>query len=791
MRLHSRILRLLLLGGLLSGIAGWLLWQRWLPQWYGAVVIAGLQQPVEILRDAYAIPHIYAQTETDAYMALGYAHAQDRLWQMELQRRLGAGTLAEIVGAEAVELDRFSRTMGIRRNAVANLQQLDARTQQILAAYTHGINAYLAEGRLLPPEFLVLRCAPAAWTPEDALGWLKMMAWDLSGNWWQELRNVRLQRRLSPQQRQELLPPYPGEAPLVLPDLTTLYAGLEVPTTVFFRRLPAIAQSAVGSNNWVVDGSRTHSGKPLLANDTHLRLAAPSLWYLAHLHTPEMNVIGATLPGIPAVILGRNDRVAWAFTNTGSDTQDLFVEKIAPHDPAYYLTPQGWRAFETVREIIKVKGQADIEWTVRRSRHGPIISDVGTTMRTNLPGQSALALNWVALRPDDLSLQFPLKVATARNAAELLQAARDFHAPQQNIVYADVDGQIGFVAAGRVPIRHADNDARGLVPVPGWKAQYDWQGWIPFDELPQITATTTGRIVTANHKITPPGYRHWLAADWEWPYRAERIEALLDATSHHSMASFMAIQHDVYNPVAATLLPLMLRITPENAMEQAALERLRQWDMAMTRESPEALLFVEWLRQLTPLLTRASLGELSDEIGAYQPAFLASVLRQARTPWCQESEPPCAAPLRQALRLALERLTQRYGADMRRWAWGNAHSAIATHQPFGEVPLLAWLFNIRTVKAGAYDTIDVSSYTYDAASGEYHSRFGPNYRAVYDLAEPENSLFLSHTGQSGQPLSRHYRSMVRAWQEGRYIAMRTDYASVSRQAAGRLRLQPR
>lgn len=794
MRYLRKMVGLGLLGGVLLGAAGLAMLYRSLPQLSGHIVVPGLAQAVEIVRDHYAVPHIYAQTELDAYFALGYVHAQDRLWQMEMQRRLGSGTLAEILGARALDQDRFIRTLGIRHIAAENLRHLDASTQQILAAYARGVNAYLEEGRMLPPEFMLLHCAPAMWTPVDSLVWLKMMAWDLSGNWWEELFNVRLSRRLSPQQIVELFPPYPGETPLRLPDLATLYAALDAPARVLMATIPSRAASGVGSNNWVVDGTRTHSGKPLLANDPHLQLKAPSLWYLAHLHAPNLNVIGATLPGLPTVILGRNAHVAWAYTNTGSDTQDLFVEKISPHDPAQYLTPEGTSTFATVREVIKVQGQPEVEFVVRRSRHGPVISDATAEVQMIMPPGHALALSWVALWSDDLTLQFTVKAATARTGAELVQAARDFHTPQQNIVYADEDGHIGFVAAGRVPVRRAENDAMGLVPVPGWRAQYDWIGFIPFEELPQASDVAGGEIVTANQKITPEGYRYWLTSGWAFPYRANRIHALLDTIPKHTVEDFAAIQRDVKNPVAAALLPFMLQITPASNDERTILERLRRWDTAMAREQPEPLIFAEWLRHLAALIYQEPLGELYDQVGDYRPDFLVNVLsnKDGQAYWCGTAagEPHCAVQLQRALRLAIARLTRRYGQDVGQWTWGKAHTAIAAHQPFGEVPLLSWLFNVRTAKSGAHDTIDMSDYVYDAQLAMYLGAVGPSVRAIYDLAAPEDAVFILNTGQSGHPLSSHYRDMVRAWAEGRYIPMRTDYHTVLQQSIGRLVLSP-
>ena len=448
---------------LLLLVAGFIYLRLSLPKLNGNVKLTGLNSSVEIIRDRYAIPHIYAKSKDDAYFALGFVHAQDRLWQMEFQRRVGAGRLSEVLGTTTLDTDKFLRTLGVYHYAEAAIANMNEETRQALESYCAGINSYLQTRKgPLPPEFLVLGHTPEPWKPADVVVWAKMMAWDLAGNWDDELLRARMSKVLSSEQLSELYPPYPGDAPVVLPDFKGLYQDL--PLDQIWATSPKPEPPGAGSNNWVLSGNKTASGQPLLANDPHLGLGAPSLWYFAHLNAPGLEVIGATLPGTPTVLLGHNNKVAWGFTNTGPDVQDLFIEKINPDNPLEYLSPEGYKLFSLREEIIKVKDADDVVLTVRESRHGPIISDVSqdSADAAGLSGVNhVLAFSWTALSEDDITLQAMLKLNTVQNWDEFTQSLRDFSGPQQNIVYADTEGNIGYYAPAKVPIR-ANGD--GFMP---------------------------------------------------------------------------------------------------------------------------------------------------------------------------------------------------------------------------------------------------------------------------------------------------------------------------------------
>ena len=763
--------------------------------------------PIDIVRDAAAVAHVYASTTTDAYFGLGFAHAQDRLWQLEMHRRIAAGRLAEVLGPTALDTDRFLRTLGVRRNAEAILTRLAPDAQAALRAYADGINAYLRQRHgPLPPEFILTGTpSPEPWQPADSIAWQTMMAWDLGANWSQELMRMRLSQRLSLAQINQILPPYPGDPVLATQDYTGWYRTL-AGSTAQLAAVAAIAPSSqvegMGSNNWVIAGSRTESGKPLLANDPHLSLTTPALWYLAHLSAPGLNVIGASMPGVPGIILGHNERIAWGFTNTAPDVQDLYVEHVNPTDPGQYQTPEGWAAFITRTEIIRVKGQADVRLLVRGTRHGPVLSGALPIVdRSALDARThVIAFAWTALRPDDLTAQAALRFNLATNWEQFLAAARDFSAPQQNIGYADVDGNIGFVAPGRVPIRGADNDLHGLAPAPGWDARYDWQGFIAFDDLPRQFNPPSQRIVTANQKIVGATDTHFLTSEWSLPYRADRIGALLDATPRHSIDSFTAMQYDHVSLAARDLLPIVRRTVPQSARAVQAMRLLAGWDGSMDTERPEPLIFNAWMRELSRRLLLVPLGpalmrDYYDQRNT-QP-LLIEVLKnqQGAGHWCRvpadgalAGAADCAGLLGVSLESTLAALEAQYGGAPATWRWGKAHVARMAHQPFGKVPLLARVFDLTVPVPGDTYTINVGRYSFKEEADPFASRHAAGFRSIYDLSNLENSRFIQSSGQSGNRLSPQYGDYARLWAGGQTIPMRTQRTEVEKNRIGTLTL---
>ncbi len=769
-----------------------------LPRYTATLVLEGLRDPVEIIRDEHAVPHIYANNELDAYYALGFVHAQDRLWQMEFNLRAATGTLAEWLGSSVLPIDRFQRSLGLSDVVKQDFDQLDSGTRAILTAYAAGVNAYRDTMSVPPPEYLFLAASPRIWQAQDSLLLLKQMAWQLSRNYWDELLYVALRQDLSAQELDDLLPAYSNDTPLPpLPDLNHLYARLTKPAEAILNTAMLKPPANIGSNNWAITGSRTMSGKPVLANDPHLKLTVPAIWYLAHIATPEMNLVGATLPGVPALILGRNDAVAWAFTNTGADSQDLYLERSPHEQPDYYETPDGTARYEVRTETITVRHAQDERITIRNSRHGPIISDSDAEIQTLMPGagQLSFALNWVGLHPGDVTLRFFHKAARAASAHALLDATRDYQSPLQNIVYADKTGVIGFIAAGRAPLRGAENDLQGRAPAPGWLASYDWQGFIPFEQLPQEQAPDSDFIVTANNQITPVDYPYLIASDWAPPHRANRITALINQQTHHSLVDSQSMQLDTQSTVAERLLPLLLQVQTHEPLAQTILTQLKQWDLQMHGDSPEPLIFIEWARQLAALLYTDKLRGHDDLIGDDSPEFLIRVLSShaARLRWCKNTTTtadPCMPLIEAALHITIATLSGRYGADPDTWSWGEAHIATARHPLLGRFPVLGRFTNLISPRSGGRDTVNFSGHFYDDEDRIYIEEVAPNLRAIYDLANPENSVFSLSSGPSGHFLSPYYRNLTAGWITGHYFPIRTDHDMITRSAIGRLVMNP-
>jgi penicillin amidase len=778
---------------LVSLIAGVLYLRASLPRVTGTLTLTGLQGEVSVVRDQYGVAHIEASSDQDAYFALGFVHAQERLWQMEFQRRVGAGRLAEVVGEGALETDRFLRTLGVYQAAEASLPFITEASRQTLQSYVAGINAFLKENRRpLPPEFLFFRHTPEPWQEADVLVWSKMMAWDLSGNWSSEVLRARLLQSLSPEQVAELWPPYPGDAPVALPDFSALYR--ELPLEALQAAAPPPLPAGAGSNNWVVSGEYTASGAPLLANDPHLGLSAPSLWYFAHLCAPGLSVIGATLPGTPAVLLGRNNHIAWGFTNSGTDVQDMFIERLNPDNPDEYETPAGFEPFAVRQELLRVRGGDDVRLTVRESRHGPIISDVSLPAReaaqlgaNETNGAYVLAFAWTALMDDDTTVDAILGLNRAQNWDDFTRSLRHFVVPQQSIVYADGDGNVGFYAPGRVPIR-ASGD--GLVPVPGWTDDYAWTSFIPFEELPHAFNPASGQIVTANHKLVPEDYPYLLTYSWAEPYRARRIEALLAETDAHSVESFQAIQRDQKSLMAQEFLPFFLAVQPESQRAAELQARLQDWDGEMLQGSLEPLIFYNWYRELFRLIFADELGRYFETFAGFRPLLMQAVLTgETTTNWCNDTRTAvaesCDTLMVRALELAAEALTASHGQNVDNWRWGEPVGARHAHAVFSGTPLSRF-FDLAIANGGDAFTVNVGSFRMYSDFGQHH---GPGFRAVYDLADLNNSGFIHATGQSGNPFSSRYRDYLTPWRDGELVPMTTD-ETIYRQNARVLTLRP-
>ncbi|MGB4059730.1 MAG: penicillin acylase family protein [Burkholderiaceae bacterium] len=796
---------------------------RSLPQTQGTAALAGLSAPVNVQRDAADVTHIQAQTPLDALRALGMVHAQERAWQLEFNRRVLRGDLSEVFGPATLDTDKLMRTLGIRQAAQAQWDGLPVDVQAALQAYAQGVNAHMAKsvgqgGQGLTPEFTLLGINPREaavagdfWHPTDSLGWAIMMALDLGGNWGNEFARLSALQVLDTPGLWQLFPPYPGEAPAATADLAALYRqlgvyktgaekpiqtsaggnfGSKITTHALTEDITAWAADlgnveGKGSNNWVVDGSRTQSGKPLLANDPHLGLTAPAIWYFARLQAPAagdqgaLDVVGATLPGMPFVVLGRTAHMAWGFTNTGPDVQDLYLEQINPAQPGQYRVPAAsgkpddvaWADFATRSETIRVKGQPDVTHTVRSTRHGPVLSDAQASHAKLLDtSRYVLALRWTALDADNQTVRAGLGLNRAHTVAQGIEALRHNHSPTQNVVLADTAGAVAYKAAGKIPVRSPLNTLRGVAPSPGWDARYDWQGWLPYEDTPQsIGAGPQGWLATANQRIHAADYPHFITQDWAVPYRQQRIEALLQATPRHTPDSMQALQADQLSLATQHLLPVLQATPSSHPLAAAAQQALNNFDGVMRADQAAPLIFTAWVDTFTRQVIGGRLGQ-----ERFAPLYgkrqfrnaVEDILARDDKAWCGEGG--CTAASTRALDEALTTLAQRHGPRVDGWRWGAAHPAVSRHNPFSKVKPLASLFEVRVPTGGDPFTVNVGQYQLDNPAEPYANRHAASLRAVYDLANLDNSRFIYQTGQSGNVWSPRYCDMVHEWAAVRY-----------------------
>jgi penicillin G amidase len=738
---------------------------------------------VNVNLDEVGIPLIEAKSERDLYFAVGFMHARDRLWQLEVNRRVVRGELAEMFGAKALDTDKFLRTLGVKLAAKKQFENLPKDIQAHLQAYADGVNSYVRDTMSVrPPEFVILGIQPGIWEPADSVGWSLMMAYDLSGNWGNELLRLQLASKLPLARVNDLLPVQPGDKPLATMDYVALYQSLglaqnEKQTAALFPFAGGI--EGMGSNNWVVHGDATVSGKPLLANDPHLTLNTPALWYFAKLKAPGIEVTGATLPGMPSVVLGRTKGVAWGFTNTGPDVQDLYIEEL--NAAGEIRTPSGWAKPSSRSETIRVKGEADVAIVVRESRHGPIISDVHAPTSRALgkaKDKYAIAMRWAALDDDNTTSQAAFAMNKSQTVAQIKEALRSFQAPQQNIVIADAQGNTAFIAAGRVPLRKAENDLKGQAPAPGWDAKYDWNGWLPFEQLPQSDRSTWKApfLATANQRIHGDDYPHFIASEWAHKGRFDRISELLAKKPKHDAQSLREIQHDLKHTHDVPLLKWVEKSKQLPNLSHNILSVISNLSGKSTFNSDgvDAQLMWAWTREVTKRIFSDEVGaELFDAIYGRRDFRVAlnAVLAREDAWWCDDKttakNESCDDVVLAAFSAAVVELTKKYGDDPQKWNWSEAHVARGEHRPFSNVALLAKLFEVRVPTAG--DTYSVMVGKLRLREPEpYLNEFAASLRAVYDLSKADANAgsIIYSTGQSGNPFSSHYRDLAQRWGRG-------------------------
>ncbi|MBY6081336.1 penicillin acylase family protein [Ruegeria arenilitoris] len=786
-----------------------------LPDYDQTLQVKGLNAPVEIVRDTANVPHILGRTDPDVFFGLGYAHAQDRLWQMTVMRRTVQGRLSEVFGQRTVHIDKLMRRLDLYGLAHQSFEVQDDYTKAALRAYAAGVNARLDEinenalGRGAPEMFL-FNAPVAPWQPGDSIAMIKLMAVQLSGHLQDEVLRARTSLMLNdPQRLSDILPDVPGAGIAALPEYAALfpdlprYAASSEPAAAWLNPVPQRGLAGA-SNAWSAAPSRSATGGTLLANDPHLGLTAPGIWYLARLELAKGGVIGATIPGIPAVMSGRSDRLGWGLTSSYLDDQDVHIERVNPDNPEEYLTPEGFKPFKSRPSIIEIKDAPPITLTLRWTENGPVLPGTHYNLETITPPGHVASLSWTALSPRDTSISASMALMSADTVREAIETAERFIAPSQNLSVVDKT-TVGMKLIGAMPSRDLNNQSRGRIPTPGWIAANRWQGRLPYSDNPEFVAPAGGVLGNTNNKIIDRPFPLHVSYEWGDTQRVHRWEFLMQSREVHTRDSFIEAQLDTVSFTARSLLPLIgadLWFTGEAAPEgtperqrQIALTLLAEWNGEMNEHLPEPLIYAAWVRALQKRLIADDLGPLAKEFKHVEPLFIERVYRDidGASAWCdvRQSAPveTCTDMARLALDDALVWISERYGSQLESLRWGDAHQATHDHPVLGEVPVLRYFVNIRQSTSGGDNTL-LRGRTSGEGPDPFQNVHGAGYRGVYDFADPDSSVFITATGQSGHFLSRYYDDQAQLWRRGEYIPMSLDLDLARAAAVGTTRLMP-
>ncbi|MFN8435457.1 MAG: penicillin acylase family protein [Anaerolineales bacterium] len=815
------------------------------PQIDGEIKVEGLDGEVNIYRDAMGIPHIYATTAHDIFFAQGYVHAQDRFWQMDAWRHIGSGQLSEMFGEGQVETDAFLRTLGWRKTAEAEWEQLDPDARAILVSYTEGVNAYLKDhsGTALSLEYAVLGLLSPdyviePWEPVNSLTWGKAMAWDLRGNMGEEIERAELLKTLTPEQVALLYPEYPQDHPVIVNKIgeggqatstnsanSFDYSALNLDSLSHNASLldPILGPlgDGIGSNSWAVSGEKTDTGMPYLANDPHLGIQMPSIWYQVGLHCVEktdacpFEVAGFSFAGVPGVVIGHNDKLAWGFTNVGPDVMDLYIEKVNPENPNQYEVNGEWVDFETYEETINVVGGEPVTITVKKTRHGPVISDtygptknVGDPEDTSfipfkdrvggveLPEQYVIALAWTALTPST-PFEAIWGFDKAQNWEDFREAASDFHVPAQNLLYADVEGNIGYQMPGDIPIR---KNGDGTLPVPGWTDEYEWEGFIPFEELPYALNPEEGYIVTANNQVNPWDYPYMITKDWDYGYRAQRIvDMIKDAPGKIDKEYIQSMQGDATDLNAASIVPIWKEIDYKAATENEAyaIDLMQNWDYTCKADSQACALFQRFWWNLDQNTINDDVPERNAVSGGSKDfETFRHLLPEPDNFFWDDKLTTDVTETRNDIFIAslvetVQQLEKDYGKDPAKWPrWGELHTATFRNGTLGEsgVFLIEDLFNRGPFETNGGQSL-VNATGWDLGTS-FEVDWLPSMRMIVDFNNLNDSLTVHTTGQSGHAYHPHYDDMALFWADVSYYPMWWDQESIIDDAEGHLVLKP-
>jgi len=793
----------------------------------GEIVLGSLDGRVDVYRDPIGVPHIYASTQHDLFFAQGYVHAQDRFWQMDFWRHQGAGRLSELLGSNLLETDKFLRTIGWERVAKEELALLDDVSISILESYSDGVNAFLEDhtGSALSLEYAFLPILnggyqPKPWTPLNTMTWAKSMAWDLRGNMDSEIDRAMLLKHLSIDQVDFLYPAYPDDRPVIVthPHITKSVKTLEESKLSMMAAIyPALVEvsdfsstvdsltgggfEGIGSNSWVISGELTDTGMPLLANDPHLGVQLPSIWYEVGLHCVELNpdcqvdVTGFSFAGAPGVVIGHNNKIAWGFTNLGPDVMDLYIEKVNPENPNQYEYQGKWVDMELTIEEIKIAGGNSVEHMVQKTRHGPVITDVyglgefAEDTGIDLPENFALAVRWTALEPSCVFCAVWM-FNKAQSWDEFRSAASEFVVPSQNLIYADIDGNIGYQSPGNIPVREENHD--GMLPVPGWTGEYEWQGYIPFEDLPYAFNPPEGFIVTANNAVVGPEYPYQISRQWAYGQRAQAIVDLLqNATGPINIDYIKQMQGDNKVMIAEDLLPILMELPFDDDELEDARSLLGDWDYQMDIDSQAGALFgVFWRHLMSSTFDDELPDSYSPGGGGRWMEITRTILDEPDSSWWDDQKTPEMETREEIIRIAFEgavrEIQKNQGKVTSGWHWGGIHTITFENQVMSNLPFVKNAFNRGPFPtAGGSAIINATGWNTNAG---YHVNSVPSMRMIVDLADINNSVTMHTTGQSGHAYHQHYIDMVDPWRLIQYHPMDRDYQELVSTAEGHLTL---
>jgi len=788
---------------------------RSLPDYNGTYSVSGITAPVEIVRDNADVPHIFGQTDEDVFFALGYAQAQDRLWQMTMLRRTVQGRLSEMFGTRTVKIDNLMRRLDLYGLAVISVKAQDAPTTAALNAYSAGVNAWLDEintgsrGRGAP-EMWIFNAAIAPWQPADSIAILKLLALQLSGQANDEVLRARTSLMISLERLADILPDDPTNGIAALADYSALVG--DVPKFAANTRGPRDPLNPIAprglegaSNAWAAGISRSATGSTLLASDPHLSLTAPTVWYLARLQLASGDVIGGTIPGLPVVLSGRSADLGWGITSAYVDDQDVHIEQINPDNQNQYRSADGWKDFRTRDSIITIKDAPAITLKLRWTDNGPVLPAETFDLGTITPPGHVTSLSWTALTGDDPSLSAAMAMMRAHTIEDAIAAAEPYVAPAQNLTLADRTN-VAMKTIGAIPRRDPAHQSKGRLPSYGYLLENQWQGLMPYADNPEFIAPNGGIVGNTNNKTVDRPFPKHVSYNWGDTQRVNRWRRLMQSRQVHTRDSFIEAQLDTVSFTARALLPLMgadLWFTGDAAADgtperkrQIALDLLADWNGEMNEHLPEPLIYAAWLRALQDRLIRDELGPLAEEFTHVDPVFIERVFRDVdgASVWCDvlQSAPieTCTEISRQALDDALIWIGENWGQNLETLRWGDAHQATHDHPTLGRVPILQWFVNIRQSTSGGDNTL-MRGQTLGTGPDPFLNVHAAGYRGVYDFADPDSSVFVTATGQSGHFLSRYYDNLGELWRRGEYIPMSLDPDLARAAALGTMVLEPK